>query len=57
MLSGLNRDGAWNLEWWDTDKGVKTSFTKITVTQGAAEVSLPAIATDLAFKAAYAGEK
>jgi hypothetical protein len=57
MLKGLSRDGAWNLEWWDTDKGVKTGGTKITVAQGAAEVSLPPITTDLAFKVAYAGEK
>ncbi len=55
MLKGLNRDGAWNLEWWDTDKGVKTGGTKITVAQGAAAVALPVLTTDLAFKASYAG--
>jgi hypothetical protein len=57
ILQGLSRDGAWNLEWWDTDKGVKTGLKKVKVTQGSAEVSLPVITTDLAFKAAYAGEK
>jgi hypothetical protein len=56
-LKGLNHDGKWNLEWWDTDKGVKTGGTQVKVVQGAAEVSLPAITTDLAFKVFNAEEK
>ncbi len=52
-LKGLNRDGKWNFEWWDTDKGMKTGGTQVKVVQGAAEVPLPIIATDLAFKVFY----
>ncbi len=55
-LAGLNRDGDWNLEWWDTDKGIATGSVKVEVAQGSAEVSLPPITTDLAFKLSYAGQ-
>lgn len=52
-LKGLNPDGKWNLDWWDTDKGVKTGGTQVNVIQGAAEVPLPEITTDIAFKVYY----
>jgi hypothetical protein len=49
-LNGLNKDGVWRVEWWDTEKGVKTGTGKFKVDQGGAALSLPAITTDLAFK-------
>ncbi len=56
-LKGLDKDGKWNFEWWDTDKGVKTGSTQVKVVQGAVEVPLPSITTDLAFKFFYAERK
>ncbi len=57
MLSGLSRDGDWSLEWWDTDQGVKIGRLRLKVVQGAVQVPLPPITTDLAFKASCADVK
>jgi hypothetical protein len=50
-LSGLKQDGSWKVEWWDAEKGVKTGTTQINVKKGNADLPLPAITKDLAFKA------
>ncbi len=56
-LSGLAPDGAWTVEWWDTDKGIDTASQNFTVTAGSANLVLPALTTDLAFKAYVAGSE
>src|SRR5208282_5935344 len=55
-LTGIVPDGTWKVEWWDTDKGLEKSFQTITVSKGSADVPLPALTTDLAFKAYLMGD-
>ena len=56
-LDGLSQNGAWKMEWWDTEKGTKLAVKKFKVSGGAAALPLPAIDKDLAFKAVYTGGK
>ena len=56
-LNGLKQDGSWEMQWWDTEKGIKLSEKRFKVNGGRAAFSLPAIAKDLAFKAIYTGAK
>lgn len=54
-LTGLNHDGFWKMEWWDTEKGIKRGVVKAKVKGGSTFLTLPVITTDLAFKGYYAG--
>ncbi len=49
-LGGLSKNGAWMIEWWDTEKGLKTGIGKLKANLGGASITLPAVTTDLAFK-------
>ena len=54
-LDGLNQDGPWKIEWWDTEKGVIVHQAKVSVKNGTAQAPVPPVSTDLAFKLIYAG--
>ncbi len=54
-LTGLNQDGIWTYEWYETLNGTLTSSGTVNAESGNADINVPSINKDIAFKIFYTG--
>jgi|GEM_PF-1267459 hypothetical protein len=54
-VTGLNKNGTWMCDFWDTVLGTPFASATAVVSSGSASINLPAISKDAAFKLYYTG--
>jgi len=51
----LAKSGVWSVAWWDTQRGVVTARSTVTVTNGSVDLPIPATTTDSALQMRFIG--
>ena len=55
QFTGVSSDGNWHIRWFETLNGIQTSSSNASASGGNLSIPVPAVSTDIAFKADWTG--